>query len=178
MRPLLWAPMLVLRAVVAALGLVMVPLMLAFTNRPAWLFRPWYDPTGVAQWWPAYVEREGNAFVKRFPMFWWFAIRNPANGLRTYSGLACDVFQSQLKWRDNDLPTNPKPLRATGKRLGWFYAWHGVYSGFWACVLWNKTHHAKFRIGWKLVPDEEQFRHEWKPDRAGFAASVLPWRKG
>jgi len=105
-------------------------------------------------------------------------VRNPANGLRTYPLLTCDVKTSRLEWRDNDLPTNPGPLRKTGKRAAWFYAWHGPYYGLWLCVLWNKERHMKLRIGWKLVPEEAQFDNEWKPERTGFAASILPWRRG
>ena len=178
MRPLLWLPMFALRAGVAALGLFMVPLMLSTDNRPAWLFRPWHDPSGVAPWWLNYLAGNGNFISRRFPNFWWSAVRNPANGLRTYPLLTCDVDIARLEWWHNDRPTNPAPLRATGKRLGWFYAWQGPYSGFWLCYLWNSERHAKVRIGWKLLPDEPQFKTEWKPATAGFALSILPYRKG
>lgn len=166
------------RLVGAALGLLMVPLMLGLRNRPAWLFRPWHDPTGVAPWWSNYLAGNGNFISRRFPNFWWSAIRNPANGLRTYKWMSCDVDVTRLEWKDNDAPTNPGPLRRAGKRLGWFYAWQGPYSGLWLCFLWNKERHAKVRIGWKLVPDEPQYIGEWKPIRAGFALSILPYRKG
>jgi hypothetical protein len=166
--------MIALRVAGFLAGLLMVPLMYATGNKPAWLFRPWHDPTGIPDWW--YAKADGLAGV--FPRFWWSAIRNPANGLRSYPLLSCDVKPSRVEWRDNDLPTNPGPLRRTGKRVAWYYCWHGAYSGLWLCVLWNKRRHMKLRIGWKLVPDEEQFENEWKPMRAGFALSVLPYRRG
>jgi len=169
--------MLLLRIVTAAAGLIAVPLMLSTDNRPAWLWRPWHDPTGQASWWPAKAETR-NPIARRFPNFWWSAVRNPANGLRTYPLLTCDVDPLRLEWRDNDLPTNPGPLRRTGERVGWFYAWQGAYSGLWLCVLWSDSRHMKLRIGWKLVPDEDRFDNEWRPERAGFAMSVLPFRRG
>lgn len=176
MRPLLWLPAGLFRACVVALGLVAVPVMLACRERPRWLWRPWIDPTGIPGWYWPYAAQHWLA--KHFPRWWWLAIRNPANGLRTYPWLSCDVDMTRLEWRDNGQPTNPGPLRARGKRVGWFYAWQGVYSGLWLCVLWTKTRHMKVRIGWKLVPDEAQFIDEWRPERAGFAAAVIPWRRG
>lgn len=54
-------------------------------------------------------------------------------------------------------------------------AWQGIYSGFWMCIVWNKTGHAKIRIGWKIVPI---YLDEWRPEKAGFAAAILPYRRG
>ena len=168
--------MFALRAVVVVLGLAMVPLMLRFHGRPGWLFRPWKDPTGQAPWWQKKAS-EGHWLMRRFPNFWWSAIRNPANGLRTYKWITCDTDVGLISWYSNDRPTNPGPLRRVG-RFGWFYAWQGAYSGLWVCIIWSETRHAKFRIGWKLIPDEPIFKHEWGPERAGFASSILPYRKG
>lgn len=175
-RPLLWVPMGGLRALTILLGFVVVPLMLACNSHPRWLFRPWLNPeTGLsgAPWWEDYLSRHGNPVAKKFPRFWWSAIRNPANGLRTYDFLTVEV--KGYKFKGNDLPVNPAELRKLKKRVGWFYAWKGIYSGFWVCVVWNETRHMKLRIGWKIVPD---YLDEWIPEIAGYALAFLPWRKG
>lgn len=163
-----------LKAAVTILGLVAVPFMLLTNDRPKWLWKPWSNPEdgndGPA-WWPRYAEN--HWFAKHFPSYWWCAIRNPANGLRTYDLLTVDVKGYRIK--GNGLPVNPAELRERDRKVGWFYAWQGVYSGFWVCVVWNKTRHMKFRIGWKIVPD---YLDEWRPEKAGYALAFLPWRKG
>lgn len=168
MRPLLWIPMLALKATVVLLGLVAVPLMLATRNKPAWLWRPWYNPrTGLDV--PSWFTRS---------RFWWNAIRNPANGLRSYPWITVKIDQEKVRSKSNGLPTNPYPLRKKNRRVGWFYAWHGVYSGLWVCVLWNRTHHMKLRFGWKILPDDATEVEAWRRDGAGFAMAFIPYRKG
>ena len=174
MRFLLIFGMLLLKILITLLGLVVVPFMLLTKDRPKWLWRPWSNPTDGndgPSWWSRYAKN--HWFAKHFPRYWWCAIRNPANGLRTYNALTVDV--DNYKYKGNGFPVNPAELRETGKKVGWFYAWQGVYSGFWVCIVWNKTHHAKIRIGWKIVPS---YLNEWRPEKAGFAASILPYRRG
>jgi len=176
LRLLAWAGAASIKAAAVAFGLFAVPLMLACRERPRWLWRPWIDPSGIPAWYWRYAAR--HPVARYAPRFWWLAIRNPANGLRTYRWLTCDLDAARFEWRDNGMPTNPGPLRKAGGRVGWLYAWQGVYSGLWLCVIWNDSYHMKLRIGWKLVPDEVQFAEEWKPARAGFAGSVLFFRRG
>lgn len=163
-----------LKGVVTILGLVAVPLMLLTGDRPKWLWKPWSNPTDGNEgpsWWPRYIEN--RRFAKYFPSFWWCAIRNPANGLRTYDSLTVKV--DDYKYKGNNLPVNPGELREMDKRIGWFYAWQGIYSGLWICIVWNEKRHMKLRVGWKIVPD---YLNEWRPEIAGYALSILPWRKG
>jgi hypothetical protein len=164
-----------LKALVTLVGLVAVPFMLLTKDRPKWLWRPWSNPTDGnygPSWWPRYAQN--HWFAKYFPNYWWCAIRNPANGLRTYKYLTVSVDDT-YKFKGNGLPVEPSQLRELEKRFGWFYAWQGIYSGFWICAVWTKKRHMKFRIGWKIVP--EQYR-EWRPEKAGYALAFLPWRKG
>ena len=168
MRPLLWLPMAALKGALVLLGLVAVPLMLATRNRPAWLWRPWYNPrTGldVPSWFTG-------------SRFWWNAVRNPANGLRTYPWITVKIDPNDVGSRSNGLPTNPGPLRMVGRRVAWLYAWDGIYSGFWLCVLWSKTRHMKIRLGWKILPEDSVEIEEWRRDGAGFAMAFIPYRKG
>jgi hypothetical protein len=181
MRPLLWLPMAALKAVTILCGLVAVPLMLLTDNRPAWLWRPWANPSdGIhgPDWWSRYLELRGNWLAKRFPSFWWSAVRNPANGLRTYRFVTVKIDPNRVESRGNYLPTNPGPLRRAGGRVGWFYAWHGLYSGFWLCVAWTDAKHMKLRLGWKILPEDKDEVEEWRADGAGFAMAFLPWRDG
>lgn len=171
-----------LKLAVTVLGAVAVPLMLATSNRPAWLWRPWFNPEeglGLPAWYPRYISRYGNWLSRRFPRWWWNAIRNPANGLRTYSVLSVEIEPSRVRTIGNGLPSNPAPLRKAGGRFSWFYAWQDNYAGFWICAIWSATKHMKLRIGWKILPDDvDEVSEEWRADKAGFAFSVLPWRRG
>ena len=170
-----------LKGALVLLGLVAVPLMLASGNRPAWLWRPWFNPEdGMhgAAWWPRYLEANGHRLSRRFPSFWWNAVRNPANGLRTYPWITVLIDPNDVRSFGNGLPTNPAPLRITRSRVGWFYAWDGLYSGFWLCVLWNRTHHMKIRLGWKILPEDADEVEEWRAEGAGFAMAFIPYREG
>lgn len=175
--------MLLFEWLVTLVGFVMVPLMLLCDNRPAWLFRPWYNPEDGMHgpiWWLNYVEKRGHALSKRFPSFWWSAIRNPANGLRSYPILSVipregevDFLPRPLTGPSND--PNPGVLRALGAKYAWHYCWQDYYAGFWLCIIWNNNKHAKFRIGWKLLP---HYRYDPVDVQLGFAGSILPWRNG
>lgn len=110
--------MLLLKLLVTLVGLVAVPFMLLTKDRPKWLWRPWSNPedgNDGPEWWHRYAEN--HWFAKYFPSYWGSAIRNPANGLRTYKYLTVDV--GDFEFKGNDLPVEPGQLRKAGKRIGW-----------------------------------------------------------
>jgi hypothetical protein len=181
MRPLLWIPMLALRVAGFLVGLFMVPLMYATRARPYWLFRPWLNPVenfSVPNWWLLKCKTSRNPLMRLFPRWYWNAVRNSTNGLRTYRWLTVLPDYRRVKHKGNGLPVEPWQLRPTGKRFGWFYAWQGPYAGLWVCIIWSKTKHAKIRWGWKLVPDESPYEDRFAMGLRGFAMSTLIWRKG
>lgn len=100
--PILWTVIFILRLIVIVLGLVMVPIGLkwfSFNNYKFIQYPKWwmYNITGI--FWPWGNDRDGalgdkrGAWAKKCSgkvtdfknMFWWLAIRNPANNFSRFT---------------------------------------------------------------------------------------------
>ena len=100
-----WAVQMSIKAVVALLGLFVVPFMYRYRNTKLmwvpWYFRPWLNPedwTGGTQnnvgsipdWWR---KRMGDG---KWSFYKYHAIRNPADGLRNFKWLNCQIEPDKI----------------------------------------------------------------------------------
>ena len=162
------------RLLVAILGVLTVPVALFWYDKTGkWLrlLDTWHnfnDPVWDLPVW--YTERYAPAHwcAKRFPRFWWFAIRNPANNMRLWFKEPETYYEKAGGWEG---PMEPRFAREQGRTL-WRYRYSGAFSELWVIHAWNENRHFRFRMGWKLG------QRDGGTDALGYAIQLMPWRKG
>ena len=189
---LMWALMLAIKIPTALAGFVVVPLLYPYRFRdydtlPFWT-RPWANPedwegghmsyrASLPKWW---VNRHGTD-LKSF--YKYHAIRNPANGLRSFEVLDLDIDPDRVEYRTSWYSERyePKTLRAANRKSGGYIAWQGIRAGCKYVRVWNEERHFVFKFGWRIEPkdktvpiDPDGLRHE----DAGFATKLLVYRNG
>lgn len=193
---LIWVGMMALKLPVAILGLIVVPALYPYRARhydelPFWT-RPWANPedwTGGPQgvvgeslpaWW---IKREGSGFG---PFWKYHAIRNPANGLRSFEALDLDIMQGRVRFHTPRYFRYYEPWHIRklddAPRTVWYLAWQGWKAGFKFVHLWNDERYLELKIGWRVEPRDA--KEPLDPDGqralegAGFASKFLPYREG
>lgn len=195
---LLWILFLCIKIPTLIAGLFVVPFLykyrsLTYNQLPDWT-RPWSNPedwhggpqsyvNSLPKWW---VNKKGANF-KSFYIY--YAIRNGANGLRSFEFLDLDIIPEKVKFKKNlaIMTFEPSTLRRlrnegiTDKETIWYFCWQGWQAGFKLVHIWNDERHLVIKLGWRIQPsdttdeiDPEGIRHE----DAGFATKFLPYRKG
>jgi len=158
---LLLIPMVLIKIAGVLLGLIMVPIALATQHMtvvpgdhskhwPDFLWVWGNDEEGCPEWW---LKREHPWFIRYWPRFWWFAVRNPFNNFRF-------VFTDVNTWRDLDrLETNwsiDVPMEAgnilalTGQDSAYRYVRKDWKCGYRRVWLNGDGKYSEFWIGWKL----------------------------
>jgi hypothetical protein len=189
-----WALFLAVKVPTLVAGLFAVPLLFRWRHvdyvQLPWWSRPWANPEdwqggvhGVAgaslpQWW---IDREGAGF---WSFYRYHALRNPANGLRSFELLDLDVEQERVRyWTPRYLafyePWYVRPLKH-GPRTYGYIAWQGVRAGAKLVHHWNDERHLLLKIGWRVEPRDahEQPRQPELAEDASFATKLVLWRKG
>jgi len=144
---LMWALYLAIKIPTWALGFVVVPFLYRwrFTHyeRLPWWTRPWANPEdweghgngagSLPLWW---LNKHGVNF-KSF--YRYHAIRNPANGLRSFEWLDLDVTPDLIRYRTSMVLNRYEPdvLRKNALRTAWYFAWQGFRAGFKVVHIWN-----------------------------------------
>ena len=178
---------------VAPLGLVVVPLLYRYRNTdysqlPFWT-KPWANPEdwqgqspdgndvgSLPRWW---IKREGDDFKA-----WWryHAIRNPANGLRSYELLDLTIVPEKLEYRTNLYMDryDVSKVRELNKKTVWYVCWQGWQMGFEIIHIWNDEHHLNLKWGWRCEPNDKNATDLDKLGikDASFASKTLFYRKG
>jgi hypothetical protein len=186
---LMWILMIAIKIPTALFGLIAIVLMhpyrhTPYDDLPAWT-RPWANPEdwegqiysdqySLPKWW---VKAHGIGF-KQF--YQYHAIRNPANGLRSYEWLDLDVDPKQVRYKTNIVMKRYEPtaIRKAKYKTAWYFAWQGYRAGFKLIHIWNAERHLVIKMGWRVDPaDATQIANELKKD-ASFAGKILPYRKG
>lgn len=192
----IWIAFMALKLVVAALGLIVIPIlwryrMVEYDKLPK-VFRPWANPedhhggsmykrgrshNSLPDWW---IDQKGISLKS----FWLYhAIRNPANGLRSFEFLDLDIVMERVKFVATEYFKHYEPgrLRKDGKRWAAYLAWQGWQAGCKVVIVWNDERHLVLKLGWRIQPsdavdliDPAGIRHE----DSGFASKFLPYRKG
>jgi len=174
-------------------GLFMVPLLYRYRNTHyeflPWWTRPWSNPedwhgpgngnNSLPLWW---IKTHGNTF-KEF--YRYHAIRNPANGLRSFELLDLDIYPPAVKFRRSKNYRSgvgkyePMAVRAWGVKRVWYLAWQGYRAGFKYIRIWNDERHMVIKIGWRVEPsDATTKRVNIGTEDASFASKILLYRKG
>ena len=163
---------------------------------PAWWLKKTYVPLQhkwrtVANWILAKLDKPllevpTKAYgTTRWSFYKYHAIRNPANGLRTYEFLDLDIVPEKVEYIA--YPTlkhyDPWYTRRYTPDVDFYcyLTWQGLQSCFKLIYHWNDEKHIEFKIGWRVNPgDRKGFMDPdgTRKDGAGFATKFLPWRKG
>lgn len=192
-----WLALLPLRVVMILLGLVVVPLALPWRRRQRCTRRPFTQAEGswelvtLPRWaWLWSNDRDGALGDKRgwwhknaplglgadhwFSMFWWLAIRNPANNMRFTRLFGCPVTQTRcVYWGQREVEDDPG-------RGGWRFTWArgGGWSwfGFYWVREWSATRALVVQLGFKGEPEDwdedyaDDLSRQWK----GFTFEINP----
>jgi len=187
---LLWLGFLLIKIPTALLGLIMVPAIYRFRftgyeNLPWWT-RPWANPEdwegngngsgSLPLWW---VNAHGVNF-KSF--FQYHAIRNPANGLRSFEWIDMDIDPARVEYRRSHAIVNFEPgnLRRLKIKTAWYIAWQGYQAGFQVYHIWSDDRHLNIKFGWRVDPSDADtsLPKNMGVDDASFATKFLLYRRG
>jgi len=188
----LWALMVALKALTALSGLLAVAVLWRYrktdyTDLPAWS-RPWSNPED----WQGTIGHHASSLPKWWLMkngvgFWSFyqyhAIRNSANGLRSFEWLDLDTDPKKVRYKTNLYmePYEPRSMRRHYPMhpTVWYFAWQGFRAGFKVIHIWNTERHLVIKFGWRVEPSDAIDRELTELDHdTSFASKFLFWRKG
>ena len=191
---LLWVLFLCIKIPTLIAGIFVVPFLhsyrhIDYNDLPKWT-RPWSNPEdwqggpqhyfySLPRWW---IDKHGGNF-KSFYIY--YAIRNGANGLRSFEFLDLDIVPDLVKYKTNLYMRHYEPWRMRQltpiPKTVWYLCWQGFQAGFKLVHIWNDERHLVIKLGWRIQPsdatdeiDPKGIRHE----DAGFATKFLPYRKG
>ena len=145
------------------LGLVAVPLALIGRNDEMGKFYGRYfatiwfiwdnigekgDPP-VPQWWyDKAASGKAGILAKWFPRWWWFAVRNPANGVRW---LFKDREAKFEGWESKNM--EPQDLVDAGVKEATRWAYNGMFAGWKKVKIESENTYSEYWFGWKVGSD-------------------------
>lgn len=163
---LLWGMSFSIKAVTALLGALTVPLMYRYryTNleKVPSIFLPWLNPedwqNGTQQydgslptWW---IQRMGDGF---WAFYKYHAIRNPADGLRNFKLLNCQINPDKIEFVTDKFRKFYEPWWRTVDdsvpRVQWYICWQGVWAGVKLQWIRKKTY-TEFKLGFRIEPND------------------------
>jgi len=193
-----WLLLFPVRVVLILLGVLVVPLALPFVQS-AGTWMPFTQAPGnwrlvtLPDWaWLWSNDRDGALGDKRgwwhlnalfglgayhpFSMFWWLALRNPANNMRFSPLFGCPVTECDYRyWGDENVEDRPgqggrRFLLATHKRTG------RRYYGFYGVWQWSATRALVMQIGFKGEPKDwaEDYTADLSRQWAGMTFEINP----
>ena len=190
---IVWIAFLAIKIPTVLLGAFVIPVMWRYRdidyNDLPWWTRPFANPEDwrggpqhfancLPEWW---VRREGDGFWS----FWkYHAIRNPANGLRSFEFLDLDPDPAKIKYKATRYLRYYEPWYArenTETQTYGYIAWQGFRAGVKFVHHWNDKRHFVFKFGWRIEPRDA---HELldsggvRIKDAGFATKLLFYREG
>lgn len=197
---LIWILFLMIKIPTLIAGLVVVPYMYKYrgtlySDLPAWT-RPWANPEdweggpksfagSLPRWW---VAENGITFWS----FWrYHAIRNGANGLRSFEWLDLDINPNDVQWFGTAENNDGDPLEKyepwyvrkhfPDVQTYWYFAWQDWQAGFKFVHHWNDGRHIVIKLGWRVEPNDAYVPIDptgIRVDDAGFATKFLVYREG
>ena len=155
-----------------------------------WWTRPWANPEdhkgghasyaeSLPKWW---IDRAGIGF---WSWYKYHALRNGANGLRSFEWFDLDIDPERVEFVTPILYANYSPWymrkHFPAVKTYWHLTWQGWQAGFKFIHHWNDERHLEFKIGWRVRPRDKTDGID--PDGlrvrdAGFASKLLVYRKG
>jgi len=149
-----WIPVAIFHIITILLGLIVVPYCLMAIGKSGtdyeWpdFFWLWYnDEEGCPEWWLVRATNM-NWFIKRFPRFWWFAVRNPVNNFR-YIFEDRMPIQRESNWGPLK-PMEASNMLARGQQMAYRWVANKWFSGYRRVWLKGITHYSEIWIGWKI----------------------------
>lgn len=191
----LWILVIAIKIPTLLLGFFTVPFLYRLRHKkyedlPKWT-KPWANPE---DWWGGPEGTEESVpqwWINRYDgvTFWtWYkyhAIRNPANGLRTFEFMDLDIVPEKVNYIAYPDLKHYDPWYTRRYEPDVDFYWYLTWQGFQACfkivIHWNDEKHFEFKIGWRVNPgDAKGFMDPdgVRKDGAGFASKFLPWRDG
>lgn len=190
---MVWAGVVAVKLPTALSGLLMVALLYPYRYKdyatlPFWT-RPWANPEdwegaegaygrdSLPMWW---VKKEGTSFKSWYR---YHAIRNPANGLRSFSWFSARIVPEEVRFirsKNWSMPTYwPHKVREAGHSTVWYVAWQGWKMGCELVHIWSDERHLDIKIGFRVDPgDIYDAELNLGKTNASFASKVLLYRKG
>lgn len=165
-----WIPVGIFHIATMLAGLVIVPVAIHLSEgkKEQWpdLFWLWgNDEEFVPEWWlirartleyyddDKWYEKVNIWLIKKFPRFWWFAVRNPVNNFRY-------IFKDRIatydtNW-DQTIPMEAPQMLAKGQQMAYRWAYNGVFAGYrrvWLTGTDGDGSYPKYSeiwVGWKV----------------------------
>jgi len=176
-----WILFLIFRTAFILLGWIVVPIAAlakayesyeghdgAGTPRTQWRWTwKWMYPWGNNE--DGIADRTYKQFDSMFlQILYWSCLRNPANNLRFVKYISCKIDPLSVKFIGSYGSDESVIYEYNKKQPRWFFAWDGIYSNIhiyfnMGSALW------KFRLGWKIWPDDIAGVSTYRQDGAGFA---------
>jgi hypothetical protein len=133
------------------LGLFIVPIGLMSEHWPR-IIKFWDniedDPryNEHMKWWYKKARSSKNPFLRLFPNWWWFAIRNSSNGIRWwFEDRKCSYDGN---WIEQDMHANE--IQDAGLTVGKRWGWNGWFAFFEYVKINDDNTSTEFWYGWKL----------------------------
>jgi hypothetical protein len=190
----MWLWVIAIKLPTALLGFVMVPLLYRYRNTqykdiPFWT-KPWANfedwlgqsPDGndvgsLPRWW---IKREGDDFKAWYR---YHAIRNPANGLRSFSWISAKITPHKVRYKTNHYMEryDVSKMREQNIKTVWYVAWVDWKMGLEVIHLWSggEKRHFNIKLGWRIEPNDiHGDPTKLGMTHASFASKVLPFREG
>lgn len=164
---LVWAFFIVLKAFTAFAGLFVVPFLYKYRNVPyqtMWKEHSWSRPwvniedwhggwngvlgVSLPQWW---ITKRG---ISAWSFWVYHAIRNPANGLRTYEALDLDIVQEEVEFVTSSYYRMYEPsfIREANRKSAVYVCWQGWQAGLKYVRIKSADKFFEFKIGWRVEP--------------------------
>ena len=182
-----WAWLIVARAAGIITGLVVVAVAIPFRvaglsgsdgrpilNLPRWAWLWGNDFDGLLGdkrgWWEANTPL-GWAVDSFAAMYWWAAIRNPANNMRFLDAFSAPIIGSQIRYRGSYTVEDKPGLD------GWHFVWAEQdgkrWFGFYLVRCWNDQRAFVIRLGFKIKPEHEGMNEP----RKGLTFKINPYKE-
>jgi len=150
-----WIPLTLIIGVLWAIGLVAVPLALVLSegdHKDQWPDFLWIwgnDEEQCPDWWYA-VAKNKSWFIKTFPAFWWYAMRNVVNNHRFL--LDDRDPEVETNWRREwaSQPMEASEMRDAGQTMTYKWSWSGPFAGYRRVWLKSSGLYSEFWVGWKV----------------------------
>ena len=187
---LAWAVIIAIKIPTVLLGLIVVPILYRYrrtdyVDLPSWA-RPWANPedwqggpktfdASLPRWW---VNKNGTSI---WSFFKYHAIRNPANGLRSFELLDLDIDRARVRYLATMYLHHYEPhyMRELSVKTAAYICWQGWRAGIQVVHVWNTERYFVLKIGWRVEPrDASLVVTGIRADDSGFATKLILWREG
>lgn len=187
----LWALFLAIKVPTIATGWVMVAALARYRDRDyadlPWWTRPWSnleDWRGqvnhyqgcLPRWW---VLEHGVGF---WSFYRYHALRNGADGLRSFEWLDLDVDPARVRYWTPEffVRYEPAQARAAHKRTIGYIAWQGLRAGTKVVRIWSDERHLVIKLGWRVEPNDahDPYGPPELHQNEGFSTKFLAYRRG